>query len=183
MPKGAAMSEKYTRSLEYIDWWFDKIVIPARTTWAGWSYNRVLGGVGPRAMIYRHAFDDPNGVCEDAALYVFRAYQKKFADLTTDGYHIAAILWNGHVLSHKSIVMLPTDKLRKQSYKMVGDHLQRLALPYEKEIKTPGCDRRELFALHVYDLYKKQRATVDTWWRNLDDEYGGTIKLGKYADI
>ena len=35
----------------------------------------------------------------------------------------------------------------------------------------------ELLELHVYDLYYKKRATMDSWWKVVDSR-GGSITVG-----
>lgn len=167
-----------TMTLADVDEWFDKKILPARTASPGFSGNRIVKG--PRAGIFGNR-PDPNGVCGDAAYYVSDKYveNSKFAVNTKDGYTLGRIVWEGLVFNHTANVMLRANATYKQIYEMKSGVLVML----NRTKKEEGLKKDELFALHVYDLYYKKRATVGSWWKDLDSGYGGKLTLALEQDL
>lgn len=176
-------------SLADIDAWFDKHVLPKRTTWSGGSPNRLYKT--PHRWFAGNQ-SDPDGLCGDTTLYVFDAYDATFKTTvwTSDGYQLGAILWKGLASNHMANVMLPKAAARMQTFVKVGDWPMSLAMhslrqrtsfvPKEKTQAQLGG--KDLLGLHVYDLYYKKRTTVAGWWLQLDAGRG-EVTVGLQADF
>ena len=159
--------------------WFDKEIIPKRTTSAGFSINRVWHG--PRGLATRNV-ENPNGLCGDAAAYVHEKFFADFGDYATnDGHQISMILWDGIVFNHIADVMVPEKKATLQRYELKGHALvQTLG---KSETGPTTLTAEELFALPVYDLYYKKRTTIGAWWEELDSGKDGNVTIAKYHQM
>ncbi len=164
-------------SLADVDDWFDRKIIPKRTTNAGFSLNRIING--PRAVLSGNN-SDPNGLCGDAAAYVVDRYIDDIATpATSDGFVMAVILWNGTILNHIANIMLKSGKTGRETYDAVGGHLN-LKKP---ATGTPQYSMSDLSDLYVYDLYYKTRSNALEWWKARDASMSGTITVALMSDM
>jgi hypothetical protein len=173
-------------SLAEADSWFDKKAIPARTTWSGFSWNRVYKS--PHRLVAGNQ-TDPNGLCGDASSYVIDAFEKAFpkANPTSDGFMLGLLLWEGLASNHIANVMLPQDAAFKQTFTSkggvvvltypAGGKLGDRVSASSPRSRTRYLGAKELLELHVYDLYFKKRTTIDSWWDDVDSK-GGSITVG-----
>lgn len=163
-------------TLTEADKWFTDKVVPLRTASAGFSINRVWKG--PLSFVKGND-EDPNGICGDAALFVFEEFYRQFGDYTTtDGYRIAMVLWQGAISNHIANVMLPAAKAGAQKFSW--DTRSRALTCLSGVCRYNSHD---LFALHVYDLYFKKSSSLEQWWRDRDSSMDGTLKLGMPTTI
>jgi hypothetical protein len=172
-------------TLVEVDKWFETSVIPKRTTSAGFSINRIIKT--PRGLLGNTS--DPNGLCGDASLYVYEAFDKAFPKTfrdTSDGYQLGGILWEGAILNHMANVMLPKSVGKLYVYEVKGKAPMPIVPALEGRasyvMKKGTMSGKELAGLHVYDLYYKKRTTVEDWWQELD-EMGGRLTVGLEQDF
>lgn len=158
--------------------WFKTEILPKRTTSAGFSANRIVKS--PRGLLMGNQID-PNGLCGDAAAYVWETFFDTFtSDQTSDGHQMVMVRWDGVILNHIAIIMVPKDKSQDQKYILKGDSLlQSLG----KQGGKATFDKTSLFALPVYDLYYKKRTTLGPWWEDLDEGKDGSIVIATYSSI
>jgi hypothetical protein len=163
-----------TPSIVQADDWFKQQVVPKRTASSGLSANRVWKT--PRDVFTGNQ-EDPNGLCGDAALFVCEQFFRDFKDYTTrDGYFIGVILWESSLakrINHIANVMLPMNKKILQGYSWNKSTGSLLATSATVQYSGP-----DLLNLHTYDLYYKESANVDAWWKRRDAGRGGTITVG-----
>lgn len=165
-----------TRSLADTKTWFEQTIIPQRTASAGFSFNRLWKS--PRAL-FKGNIEDPDGLCGDAAAYVYERFFNDFGDyITTDGFQIGMILWNGRISNHIANVMLVKKKTAPETYKW--DSKRRVAVSAASGGQYTSS---QLLKLYVYDLYYKQTSTVQLWWKDLDSSMGGTVKIALLHNI
>lgn len=160
-------------TLRQADVWFNDTIIPKRTASAGFSVNRFWKS--PRAILFGND-EDPDGLCGDAALYVFEEFFRQTGGYTTtDRFHIGLVLWQGSSgLNHIANVMLALTKKLPQKYRWDAKAKDVVGVA-----GTSQYTKVELMTLHVYDLYFKRPSTsLEMWWRNRDSLLGGTMKLG-----
>jgi hypothetical protein len=157
--------------------WFKNTIIPKRIASAGFSPNRIWKS--PLAIMKGNT-EDPNGLCGDAAAYVIDEFDKEYdTDSTTDGYLIGVILWKGSISNHIANVMLMKGKVGPEIYKW--DKTSRSAR--SAILTAASYTSFDLLRLYVYDLYYKKATTVEDWWKDLDSDMGGTIKIGRSHNI
>jgi len=179
-------------TLAEVDTWFDKTALPARTTWSGFSWNRVYKS--PQRLVGGNEAD-PNGLCGDASTYVIEAFEKAFpkANPTSDGFMLGLVLFDGLATNHIANVMLPQEAAFKQSFecktKVVVMTFPASGKPGERvasaspRSKSRYLGIKELLELHVYDLYYKKRTTIDSWWDDVSSNKGGSISVGMEHDF
>jgi hypothetical protein len=165
-----AVKDKRT-TLTEADTWFNEKILPKRTTRGGFSANRLWKS--PSRLVTGNT-EDPDGLCGDAASYVYEQFWNDFGDYTTtDGRHIGLILWRGAILNHIAAVMLATAKIAVQTYRWDAPKKTVMSVS-----GNPQYSSTEVLTLHVYDLYyKKKQTSVESWWKGLDARMGGIIKL------
>ena len=165
-----------TQSLAATKTWFENTIVPQRAASAGFSLNRLWKS--PLAL-FRGNTEDPDGLCGDAAAYVYERFFTDFGDyITTDGFQIGLVLWNGRISNHIANVMLAKKKTAPETYKW--DSKRRVA------VSTAGVAQytsSQLLKLYVYDLYYKKASTVELWWKDLDGAMGGSVKIALLHNI
>ncbi len=155
--------------------WFVREIIPKRTASAGFSGNRLWKG--PLSLV-RGNFEDPNGLCGDAAAFVIDAFFNAFGDYrTSDGARIAMVLWEGAILNHIANVLIADKRTAPETYRYDGRSRTAKGSLAQQQYSTS-----ELMRLPVLDLYYKQADALKQWWE-ARDSLGGSIKLSLYSDM
>ncbi len=155
--------------MDQIDSWFDMTVVPKRTTFSGFSPNRI--SKSPRGIFFGNQ-SDANGLCGDASEFVIDAFDAAFlTPFTPDGYQIGMVLWKGYIANHIANVMLPSRKAFMQEFRYVAGTLTG------PTSAPTTLTEAELLSLRVYDLYYKNRTTLGAWWAKMDGT-GGTVTVG-----
>lgn len=151
--------------------WFVEKIIPRRTTNSGFSPNRVWKG--PRGIVMGNT-EDPNGLCGDAAIFVFEQFFADFGDYRTrDGHQIGLVLWDGLILNHIANVMLVEGKVSPQTYEWTYRATWPHLVGGKGEYRTT-----QLLSLTVYDLYyKKGPMPLAQWWSDRDAARRGSVRL------
>ena len=169
---GTPLKKGTSPTLKEADDWFNDTILPKRTASAGFSANRVWKS--PRDLVKGNT-EDPDGLCGDAAAFVYEELSTESGDYTTsDGYHLGLVLWKGAITNHMANVMLVRTKIAVQQYSWDAKKRAVVSVSGKAQYGTT-----ELLTLHVYDLYYKNKATsLEVWWKARDASQNGTIKLG-----
>ena len=159
-------------TLAQTDDWFNDTILAKRTASAGFSANRIWKS--PRDLVSGNT-EDPDGLCGDAAAFVYEQFWRNFNDYaTSDGFNIGLVLWKGTVLNHMANVMLLRTKIAVQEYSWDSTKRAIKLVSGKAQYSTT-----EFLTLHVYDLYyKKKQTTLESWWKARDASQSGTVKLG-----
>lgn len=181
------MPTKTPTSLENTKKWFSNDIIPQRTTSAGFSGNRLWKS--PRA-IFSGNIEDPNGLCGDAAAFVVDEFFNEYNDyITSDGYQIGLVLWQGSFSNHIANLMLLKNKTGPETYKWDAEKKSAVLIKNPRYC-SPGKNQpsssytsSDILGLYVYDLYYKKITSVKDWWFSLDSDFGGHIKIGQLHNI
>jgi len=159
-------------TLAKADDWFNDTILPKRTASPGFSANRIWKS--PRDLVKGNT-EDPDGLCGDAADFVYEQFWRDFNDYATnDGFQIGLVLWKGALLNHMANVMLVRTKIGVQEYSWDSKKRTIAFVSGRSQYSTT-----EFLTLHVYDLYYKKRATtLEAWWKARDANQSGTVKVG-----
>ena len=180
------MAKRSTPPLSGVDTWFETTILPDRTTWSGFSGNRIWKA--PRGLLMGNQ-DDPNGLCGDTATYVLHQFEDTFRSIhTPDGYQMGLVLWNSVVFNHIANVMLPVKRATWQRFVTVGtittniskdtawSRMKNRPTKVKSEHVISG---KEMMQLRVYDLYYKMKpTTVAEWWKHVDGGLNGRVEVG-----